>query len=115
MNFTPYIARYYLRINVTDSLNLTESTTIEYQGKSDIYTGLSPCLVVCVNFSVGPLVLECFLNGMLEVTCTSSNQLAPNETVCFFNGDTTDPCMFYGANINVIVVCTAFVGVLKNY
>ena len=58
---------------------------------------MSCCLYV--NFSVGPLALECSLNDMLEVTCTSNNKLAPNETICSFNGDMTGPCKCYGAGI----------------
>ena len=87
------IREYHLQINVTDSLNLTDSDTIEYEGiKSTMqfvvyYAQLSP-------FLVGPLSLRCSFNAELEIECLSNNQLAPNTTVCSFNGVTTNPCMY---------------------
>lgn len=89
---SPTIREYYLQINVTDSLNLTDSDIIEYEGMS--------CNLLCIMQNiwsflllVGPLFLRCSLNAKLEIECLSNNHLAPNATVCSFNGVTTNPCM----------------------
>ena len=41
---------------------------------------------------VAPLVLDCSLNAEMKVECRSNNQLAPDHTVCTFNGEAEDPC-----------------------
>ena len=48
--------------------------------------------ILSINFSVGPLVLECSLDADL-IMCVSSYQVELNKTLCSFNGNTAVPCM----------------------
>ena len=86
------VSEFHFQVNVTDSLNLTDSAIIEYEGMP-VIDNIVHCFYECcaLFLSVGPLVLDCSLNAELEIECTSSNQLAPNLTVCSFNGD---PCVY---------------------